>query len=591
MKLYFMIGLPTEEDEDVEGIVWTGHNAWKRGAQARGDGRGQVTVSVSTFVPKPHTPFQWAAMNGYDEVRRKQRILRDAKRRSKVALKVHDSKGSWLEGVLARGDRRLAQVISDAFDGGCRFDSWDDQMKLSVWNEAMEAHSIDTETLLGTFPVTARLPWDHIDVGLEDGFLAREYRKALKNRLSPPCGKAAGMFVHHTNVAEATTDTRRLVCYDCGIACDMTEMREERVVRLRVLGAEEPRHPSAPQLEVEGERAEESGASPGSEDHAGDPPEHAAGGADEPRSSAPTPYVQVPHARESQGARMRLRLSFVKTGRFAFHGHLDLVRLFPRMFRQLDMPLYYSEGFNPRPEMTFSPALSLGIPSLGEFLDLKLQAGAVTEADLPALLERLNGVAFEGVQFTAATILGPNDPALGRVLEEAEWVAAVPRAALSALGFDSEDALAERVRAQAARESLEVIRRAKGIGRVIDVGTILRAVDPGVGHDALSRAGLVGDLIPVQFTTWMRPEGSAKPTEVMAALLGLDNIDELPIRFVRSGLFGVREGVRHTPMELAAFRKTPTRHADASDEGAASDDEPKTAPEGGPAAGSAEATP
>lgn len=556
MKLYFMIGLPTEEDEDVEGIVWTGHNAWKRGAQARGDNRGQVTVSVSTFVPKPHTPFQWAAMNGYDEVRRKQRILRDAARRSKVQLKVHDSKGSWLEGVLARGDRRLAQVISDAFDGGCRFDSWDDQMKLDVWSDAMAAHQIDTEALLGTLPVTARLPWDHLDVGLEDGFLAREYRKALKNRLSPPCGKAAGMFVHHTNVAEATQDTRRLVCYDCGIACDMTEMREERLVRLRVLGAEERRVPVAATADTsaDADSAEETGT----------------------RDGSPTPYVQVPHTRASQGDRMRLRLSFRKTGRFAFQGHLDLVRLFPRMFRQLDMPLYYTEGFHPRPEMAFSPALSLGIPSLGEFLDLKLRAGAVSEEGVDALLERLNGVAFEGVRFTGACVLGPNDPALGRILEEAEWVAAIPRAALTALGFDSEAALFERIQTQAARASLSVTRRVKGIGRFIDVGGILRDVAPGVGQDALDAAGLVGDLIPVRFVTWMRPEGSAKPTEVMAALLGLENIDDLPIRFVRSGLFGVRDGQRHTPMELAAFRNAPSRSrregepengdADASDE-------------------------
>ncbi|MEZ4328248.1 MAG: TIGR03960 family B12-binding radical SAM protein [Polyangiales bacterium] len=601
MKLYFMIGLPTEEDEDVEGIVWTGHNAWKRGAQARGDNRGQVTVSVSTFVPKPHTPFQWAAMNDYDEVRRKQRILRDAARRSKVQLKVHDSKGSWLEGVLARGDRRLAQVISDAFDRGCRFDSWDDQLKLDVWSEAMQAHTIDTEGLLGTFPVTARLPWDHLDVGLEDGFLAREYRKALKNRLSPPCGKAAGMFVHHTNVAEAKADTRRLVCYDCGIACDMTEMREERLVRLRVLGAEEPRRQELPVETLEavehGETIDALETDETIDTLETDAPSRAAADAERatesehPRPASapsdgqgdgPVPYVQVPHARASQGERMRMRLSFTKTGRFAFHGHLDLVRLFPRMFRQLDMPLYYSEGFHPRPEMTFSPALSLGIPSLGEFLDLKLRAGSVTEADVGPLLERLNGVAFEGVEFTAACILGPNDPALGRILEEAEWVAAIPRAALASIGFDSEEALFERVRSQAALERLEVVRRVKGIGRVIDVGTILRSTAPGEGLPALTRAGFVGDLVPVQFTTWMRAEGSAKPTEVMAALLGLENVDDLPIRFVRSGLFAVRDGQRHSPMRLEAFRNVPSKRADGEARDPAPTTDAEQAQEGAP---------
>src|SRR6185436_318090 len=86
-------------------------------------------------------------------------------------------------------------------------------------------------------PVSARLPWDHFDIGLEQGFLAKEYRKALQSRLSPPCGKAAGMFIHHTNVRDASADERRLVCYDCGIACDMGKMRSERISFLEGMGA------------------------------------------------------------------------------------------------------------------------------------------------------------------------------------------------------------------------------------------------------------------------------------------------------------------------------------------------------------------
>src|SRR5690606_39175735 len=105
------------------------------------------------------------------------------------------------------------------------------------WADAFEACGVDPAIFLGTLPLTARLPWDHIDVGLEEGFLAREYRKALTNRLSPPCGKAAGMFVHHTHASAAEADPRRLVCYDCGVACDLTQMREERLTFLRQLRA------------------------------------------------------------------------------------------------------------------------------------------------------------------------------------------------------------------------------------------------------------------------------------------------------------------------------------------------------------------
>src|SRR6185295_17887654 len=119
-------------------------------------------------------------------------------------------------------------------------DSWDDQLRSELWQEAFEHFGIDTERYLGTLPLSARLPWDHFDIGLEDGFLAREYRKALHSRLSPPCGKAAGMFIHHTNVHDSEADPRKLVCYDCGIACDMTRMREQRIGFLKGMGSLEP---------------------------------------------------------------------------------------------------------------------------------------------------------------------------------------------------------------------------------------------------------------------------------------------------------------------------------------------------------------
>ncbi|HEX3595077.1 MAG TPA: TIGR03960 family B12-binding radical SAM protein, partial [Polyangiaceae bacterium] len=240
MKLYFIIGLPTEEDEDVLGIVAVGKNALATGKRVS-KGRPKVTVSVSTHVPKPHTPFQWCAMDPLEEIARKQQLLRDEARGPRgLKLKMHDATTTVLEGVLARGDRPLADVIERAYHNGAIFDSWEEHLRMDVWQEALSHFGVDTNRYLGTIPVTARLPWDHIDVGLEDGFLAREYRKALASRLSPPCGKVRGMFVHHTNVADAAADARRLVCYDCGVACDLGKMRGERIGFLRKMGAEEP---------------------------------------------------------------------------------------------------------------------------------------------------------------------------------------------------------------------------------------------------------------------------------------------------------------------------------------------------------------
>ena len=140
-----------------------------------------------------------------EEVQRKQQsVLKGELGRERgITLRCHDSGASQLEGVFARGDRRLGDVLERAFLRGASFDSWEEQLRLDVWEEAFAFYGIDPAQYLGTLPVTARLPWDHFDIGLEPFFLQREYQKALRNRLSPPCGKVAGMFIHHTNVRDA----------------------------------------------------------------------------------------------------------------------------------------------------------------------------------------------------------------------------------------------------------------------------------------------------------------------------------------------------------------------------------------------------
>jgi radical SAM family uncharacterized protein len=236
LKLYFMIGLPTEEDEDVLGICETGRAMLAIGRQEVGR-RSEVTVSVSTHVPKPHTPFQWCAQDSLEEVKRKQELLRANLRDRGSKLKMHDRGVSWVEGVMARGDRRLAAAVEMVWRRGGRFDGWSECFDLQQWQDCLAECGINADEYLATRPVHARLPWDHIDVGLDEGFLLGEYRKALKSRLSPPCGKVRGHLVHHSNVADAEAETGKLVCYDCGVACDLSKMRNERLVYLRSLGA------------------------------------------------------------------------------------------------------------------------------------------------------------------------------------------------------------------------------------------------------------------------------------------------------------------------------------------------------------------
>ncbi len=185
IKLYFMIGLPTETKGDVEGIVELAEKVW---AQGRGMKQGpHVTVSVSTFIPKPHTPFQWARMIDADEIVERQALIRTRLNRRRFRYKWHDPAISLLEGVMARGDRRLADVIEEAFKSGCRFDGWSDRFNQESWNAAFCTHGVDPKSYLRAREIPARLPWDHIDCGVEKAFLEKEWEAAYREQATPDC--------------------------------------------------------------------------------------------------------------------------------------------------------------------------------------------------------------------------------------------------------------------------------------------------------------------------------------------------------------------------------------------------------------------
>jgi len=528
MKLYFMIGLPTEEESDVREIAKVGGRArevGRRVKKVRGMGPPAVTVSVSTHVPKPHTPFQWCAMDAPADVRTKQGWLRDEAKRAKVDLRMHDSETSWLEGVFARGDRKLGRVLERAYEIGARFDSWEDRLRMDAWERAFAEIGVDPGAYLGTIPVTARLPWDHVDVGLEEGFLLREYRKALASRLSPPCGKAAGAFVHHTNLADATTDHKKLVCYDCGVACDLSAMRQERLVYLRKLGAEAPRAPK-------------------------------------PLPPPPPPDKKKgPPPRRVQGDPRRYRFVYAKIGRASLLSHLDLIRALPRAFRRQDLTMFYSSGYHPKPDLTFGPALSLGVMSLGEALDVKL----TVDVEPDEWLARLTEGSPEGLVFERGARLGDGDPGLAKVISSASYAIAIPRAAVAATE------LAELTAAFRAATEKKLMRRIDGLGKWVDVRAFVRRidVDDDASRSAIARAGLVGDFVTLGFDVDVRGSGSVKSSEVLEAVLGARAAD-VPARVVRVGLGWVApDGSIVSPADLpalrAAFPPAPPKSAGAAD--------------------------
>jgi len=197
VKLYFMIGLPTETPEDVEGIAKLSQRVvdefYRNPDRPKGKGV-QVSISASSFVPKPFTPFQWEPQATMDELAEKQKHLNESVTTKKIRISTHLTPTSFMEGVLARGDRRLSKVIELAWKKGCKFDSWDDQFKFDKWMEAFDELGIDP-----TFYANRKreydeiLPWDHLDYGVSKQFLINENKKAHCAETTPHCRiKCAG---------------------------------------------------------------------------------------------------------------------------------------------------------------------------------------------------------------------------------------------------------------------------------------------------------------------------------------------------------------------------------------------------------------
>ena len=191
VKLYFMIGLPTETEEDIRGIVELAQRVVDLYYHTENRPKGQsvnVTVSVSTFVPKPFTPFQYEPQDTFAQIEEKHRILRDAVTSKKISLKYHHSDASVLEAVFARGDRRLSQVIYKAFQKGCTFDSWDDQFHYDRWMEAFKECGLDPAFYANRRRLFDEvLPWSHLDYCVSEAFLQRENKKAHEASVTKNC--------------------------------------------------------------------------------------------------------------------------------------------------------------------------------------------------------------------------------------------------------------------------------------------------------------------------------------------------------------------------------------------------------------------
>ena len=192
IKLYFMLGLPTETDEDViaiadlaQKVFWT----WKNHAANRSRGI-KITVSTSCFIPKPHSPFQWCSQVTMDEYKRRVKLLRDNMRNKAITYNWHDPETSVIEAVLSRGDRKLSKVLETVWKNGGKLESWSEYFSYERWISALDENGIDPDFYTVRERDTDEIfPWDFADTGVRKTFLRHEYDMAMKSELSPDCRK------------------------------------------------------------------------------------------------------------------------------------------------------------------------------------------------------------------------------------------------------------------------------------------------------------------------------------------------------------------------------------------------------------------
>ena len=401
VKFYFMIGLPTETPEDLDELLRVARESARLARKANPRGF-ELTVSVSSFVPKPFTPFQWFGQEPMAVLKEKQHYLRGKLREGRITFKWHQVESSFLEGVFSLGDRSLGPVLARAHALGCKFDGWTEHLKFDVWMRAFAECGVDPAAIAHRArSLDEPLPWDHIDIGITKKFLKREYRKALEVKGTPDC---------HVDI-----------CSNCGLPCWPSwgtwaeqmgikvpppkigvERREYEIVRLSP--------PSAATKRGAGSRGPGAGVEDGcTESQTPGHDSQTAGSAPAPAGSAcslnrpPTPDPRPPAYRPdvpmpSAPAVQRIGIEFRKVGEMRFLSHLELVRAFTRAMRRAGIPVAHSQGFNPQPRLTFASALPVGVEALHDLAEVDLTAALAPEA----FLARVNANLPDGLRLARA---------------------------------------------------------------------------------------------------------------------------------------------------------------------------------------------
>jgi len=348
LKLYFMIGLPTETDEDLEALADLAVKVL--GRAPRGAKRLQVTVAVSTFVPKAQTPFQWEPQIGRAETERRLGLIKSLIAPYKrITVKWHAPGMSWLEGVFSRGGRELAPVVERAYALGATFSSWVELLDLAPWEQAFKECGVDPEPLLGARAPDAPLPWDHLGCGVSRRHLQSERERALAEKATPDC--------------------RYGDCARCGACPELCGEHSAGLEGVR---------PRLNRSEPEWKASLETG-------------------------DAPAPQAGPPQAREELTRRAaHYRVWFSKTGPAAYLSQLELASVLERALRRSGLKPSFSAGFHPMPLITFGWALPVGVESREEWFALFLREQALPQN----VAAKLGAALPEGLKILRADPLG-----------------------------------------------------------------------------------------------------------------------------------------------------------------------------------------
>jgi len=404
IKFYFMIGLPTETDADVDGIaeIIGKCQQWAKG----GNKRMSFNVGISPHVPKPHTPFQWELQDSMETLNRKvQRLRQGFRGMNNVRLKWRDPDTAFLEGVFSRGDVRTADALEAAWRMGARFDGWSECFDFPLWMRAFEAVGIDPSVYLRPRDLDEALPWDHIRTPVVKKFLLQEREKAYAAALTPDC--------------------RDHACYRCGAPCFTPKAKDGRRVSLQLAPGQgatpetldfkipddvtsqmiETRVAELAEAPIEALKAENGNGN--GNDQGAEAPAYG-----RRRKTWPTANRGLPGGPQAQ----RYRVSYEKRGPARFTSHLDLVRIFDRALRVAKIPMAFSQGFNRHAKIAYGPPLSLGATSSAEYFDLELAQPCAWD-----VIEAMNEILPEGIRITGGRAFTRTSDSLMAAITLAEY--------------------------------------------------------------------------------------------------------------------------------------------------------------------------